>query len=109
MSRSDRRYLERMNGGRWRVVVPVPRDLQKAVGKTKLKEALNTDSLIVANQLKYSVIARLRASLNRYRAGSGTDELTHEALALREALSRVARVSEKDEHTDYDAISDVIA
>lgn len=66
MARIDRSYLERMNGGRWRVVVPVPRELQKQVGKTKLKEALGTDSLVVANQLKHPVIARLKATIDRY-------------------------------------------
>ncbi|MEP9398117.1 DUF6538 domain-containing protein [Mesorhizobium sp. KR2-14] len=109
MSRADRRFLEKMNGGRWRVVVSVPRDLQKLVGKTKLKEPLDTDSLVVANQLKYAVVARLKATIDRHRAGTGSDDLAREALALREALARTERASEPSGYTDYDALADTIA
>lgn len=97
-----------MNGGRWRVVVSVPSDLQKQVGKTKLKEALPTDSLVTANQLKHPVIAKLKATIDRYRSASPSDGLTHEALALRQALLQTDRTSEAHEYGDYDAISDAI-
>lgn len=86
----------------------VPSDLQKQVGKTKLKEALPTDSLVTANQLKHPVIARLKATIDRYRSASPSDSLTHEALALRQVLLQTDRTSEPHEYGDYDAISDAI-
>ena len=109
MARRDTRYLEQMSGGGWRVVVDVPRNLHKAVGKTKLKQALGTDSLIVANQLKHSVIAQLRASLDEYRKDAPSDPLMREATALRKALAEAGRNGPAYDEARYDAIADAVA
>lgn len=50
---ADRRFLER-HGNKWRVVVSVPRDLQEAMGRTKLKQSLPTDSLAEARPIPCS-------------------------------------------------------
>lgn len=109
MAKRDTQYLETMNGGGWRVAIAVPRDLQKAVGKTKLKLALGTDSLVVANQLKHSVIARLRASLDEYRKDASTDPLMREAMALRKALAEVGRSGPSYDEVRYEALTDAVA
>jgi len=98
-----------MNGGGWRVAIAVPRDLQAAVGKTKLKQTLGTDSLVVANQLKHSVIAQLRASLDEYRKDAPLDPLMREAMALRKALAETGRSGPAHDQDRYDAIADAVA
>ncbi|MDH0871969.1 DUF6538 domain-containing protein [Agrobacterium pusense] len=109
MAKRDTQYLEKMNGGGWRVAIAVPRDLQEAVGKTKLKFALGTDSLVVANQLKHSVIARLKASLDEYRKDAPTDPLMREAIALRKALTEAGRSGPSYDEARYEAITDAVA
>lgn len=109
MARRDTQYLEKMNGGSWRVAIAVPRDLQEAVGKTKLKRALGTDSLVVANQLKHSVIAQLKASLDEYRKDAPSDPLMREAMALRRALDEAGRSGPTHDEGRYDAIADAVA
>lgn len=54
-SSNDKRYLEQWRG-KWRVTVSVPKAAQKKLGKTRLKRALNTDSLSIANQLKWPIV-----------------------------------------------------
>jgi integrase len=62
------------------VVVSVPRNLQTALGKTKLKRSLETESLSVANRLKHGVIQELKNKLHVVaKALDGDDH----ALALR--------------------------
>lgn len=46
---TDKQFLE-LHGGKWRVSIAVPRELQDRLG-TRLKRPLNTDSLTVANAL----------------------------------------------------------
>lgn len=108
MARRDTQYLEQMSGGGWRVVVDVPRNLHKAVGKTKLKEALRTDSLVTANALKHGVVARLKASLDQHRTGTPTDPLLQEAMALRAALEAAGRRAGPFDNPDVDAIKDAV-
>lgn len=85
MSKPDRKYLEQ-HGNKWRVVVPVPRHLQKRLGCTKLKQTLKTDSLTVANSLKWLVVASLKKKLRVAGKGTPKDPLLEEALALRKAV-----------------------
>ena len=86
MGNTDRRYLEFHRG--WRVVVPVPRGLQKSLGKTKLKRSLKTDSLKLANSIKWAVVADLKRQLRLAAQGTPCDPLLEEALVMREALHR---------------------
>ncbi|WP_336488231.1 tyrosine-type recombinase/integrase [Methylobacterium nigriterrae] len=84
-SSSDTRYLEQ-NHGKWRVTIAVPRDLHGKLG-TRLKRQLQTDSLAIANQLKWQVVSELKAEIDRARRGAGgapsrTDILTREAIML---------------------------
>lgn len=46
-----RRYLE-LHRGRWRVSVPVPKEVRNVLGVTRLKHSLRTDSLELANCMK---------------------------------------------------------
>ncbi|NNU59094.1 tyrosine-type recombinase/integrase [Ochrobactrum soli] len=52
---NNKQYLEQWRG-KWRVTVSVPKALQKKLGTTRLKQALNTDSLSIANQLKWPIV-----------------------------------------------------
>ncbi|WP_114946144.1 tyrosine-type recombinase/integrase [Microvirga calopogonii] len=88
MNKTDKSYLEK-HGGMWRVTVSVPRDLQKTLGATKLKRGLNTDSLKVANALKWNVVAELKAQIAKAQKNTPADPLLQEALALRAELARM--------------------
>lgn len=79
-SASDTRYLEQKDG-KWRVVVSVPRSLHAEMG-TKLKVALHTDSLSVANRLKWQVVAEQKAAIEAALRRGGKDPLAREALAM---------------------------
>lgn len=76
---TETRFLE-MHSGKWRVVVSVPRSLQPKLG-TKLKRSLDTDSLAIANALKWRVVAELKAIIA---------EAQGEKSDLREARTRAA-------------------
>lgn len=103
MSRSSKQYLER-HGGKWRVVIPVPRNLQKKLGKTKLKRGLGTDSLTVANALKWEVISQLNKELRLAVKGTPNDPLLREALTMREAKQLEEATGEPHDFTVDDAI-----
>lgn len=75
-------YLEK-HGNKWRVVVPVPLKARPVIGKTKLRQALNTDSLAKANSWKWPIITQFQAQIDR--ALSPED---HQATALRLAKMR---------------------
>lgn len=62
-------YLEKMNNGGWRVTVPVPRNLVKTVGKTRLKRSLDTHSRAEAERRKHAVIAEFFAMIEAARQG----------------------------------------
>jgi integrase len=67
---NDRQYLEQ-HRGKWRVSVAVPKRLVSQVGSTRVKRQLNTDSLRVANQLKWPIVREIMASFAQ--AGGGDD------------------------------------
>lgn len=79
-SSSDKRFLER-HGDQWRVTLAVPRHLHARLG-TRLKQSLQTDSLAVANRLKWGVIQELRERIEVMMEGDVKDQ----AAVLREAL-----------------------
>ena len=89
---SDTRFLERIAGEKWRVVVNVPKALQATIGKTKLKRSLDTDSLAEANRLKWGVVAELRdeieAAKQPNRPGDKERELLRVAAEYRGLLTR---------------------
>ncbi len=62
-------YLEKMNNGGWRVSVPVPRELVRAIGKTRLKRSLETHSQAEAERRKHSVVAEFLAIIQAAREG----------------------------------------
>lgn len=82
----DTKFLECKNG-KWRVSVAVPRPLQARLG-TRLKRPLKTDSLAVANRLKWGVVAEFRAMIDEAVSGSPTDPLVVEAMELASARAR---------------------
>ena len=83
-SSNDRRYLE-LKDGKWRVSVAVPRKLHDKLG-TRLKRPLDTDSLAVANRLKWSVVAEFRRRIAEATGSSMNDKnaLMKEALSIAE-------------------------
>jgi hypothetical protein len=58
-----------MNNGGWRVTVPVPRELVKTVGKTRLKRSLDTHSQAEAERRKHAVVAEFLAMIEAARQG----------------------------------------
>ncbi|EIM25237.1 tyrosine-type recombinase/integrase [Microvirga lotononidis] len=85
---TDKRFLE-LKSGKWRVTVAVPRDLHGELG-TRLKKPLHTDSLAVANVLKWQVVGELKAVIEQTRKknGGGRDPLIREALEIAAIRSR---------------------
>lgn len=76
---ANTQYLE-LHRGRWRVTLSVPRHLQAKLG-TKIKRALGTDSLTVANARKFGVLQELKDIIARSEGKSMADR----KLVLREA------------------------
>lgn len=97
---ADKRFLER-HGNKWRVVVNVPRDLREVMGKTKLKQSLDTDSLEVANRLKWSVFDALQAQINQHRS---PEDATAEALKLAALRRRIQDAGENEWHIDDEIV-----
>ncbi len=62
-------YLEKMNNGGWRVTVPVPRELVKTIGKTRLKRSLDTHSQAEAERRKHAVVAEFLSMIEAARQG----------------------------------------
>ena len=98
----DRKYLEEWRG-KWRVTVAVPKALQGRLG-TRLKQPLNTDSLTIANQLKWPIVAEMQATIAQAR-GSGTD-----VRAIAEEFRRQRQKAQTDEEAEavVDGISSTI-
>lgn len=44
----------------------VPKNLRQSVGKTKLKQSLGTDSLAIANELKWGVLKTLKDEMRDF-------------------------------------------
>lgn len=98
---TDRQFLEQ-NGGKWRVSIAVPRELQAKLGATRLKRPLKTDSLAIANRLKWQVVAELRVVIEEARRGTAAahgDPLVEEALEMARLRAR-ARTAEDVEDLD---------
>lgn len=75
-------------GGIWLVSVAVPGALVSHFGKTCLKRSLGTDSLLIANHIKLSIVTALRAEIETARAHSPQNPLSRHATALATALRR---------------------
>jgi integrase len=93
-SDADRRHLE-LHHGQWRVVVSVPRGLHKSLG-TKLKEPLRTDSLAVANRLKWPIVAKLKALITERDDAGGRSAFMQEAAEL----ARLRRLAQDDDEIE---------
>lgn len=93
-SATDRRFLEK-HGGQWRVTVAVPRDLHDRM-PTRLKRPLNTDSLAVANRLKWPVIAELKAEIERARGGTLKAKHLQDAIEMAEMLRKAKTAEERE-------------
>ena len=65
---ADTRFLE-LHRGKWRVTIAVPRPLARQLG-SRLKRPLNTSSLATANALKWTVVAELRAIIEKAARGN---------------------------------------
>jgi integrase len=86
---NDKSFLEQI-GNKWRVTVSVPLHLQKVIGKTKLKQALGTDSLAVANELKWGVIKSLKDKIRDLEL-SAIQGTTSERLRVLNEATEVAK------------------
>jgi hypothetical protein len=99
---TDRQFLEQ-HGGKWRVSLAVPRELQVKLGTTRLKRSLKTDSLAIANRLKWQALAELRAIIDEARgdlAAAHGQPLVAEALEIARLRAR-ARTAEEIEQLEY--------
>ncbi|KQQ15512.1 hypothetical protein ASF56_23800 [Methylobacterium sp. Leaf122] len=104
------KHLEQ-HGNRIRVVIRVPPSMVARVGRTKLKQTLQTTDPLEAEREKVDVIKCLRAILTGERATVVQSSIVAEALEvkrLRDAgeLVMVGGASEEDE---YDAEDDALA
>jgi len=87
----DRKYLE-WHGQQWRVQVKVPEKARPILGKSRLVQALHTDSLALANRLKHRVVAEFKEMIAqaeaeaRRRERQEADKLTEEAFGWRDSL-----------------------
>jgi len=61
---TETRYLKQRRG-RWLVQVAVPKDLRRQFGKAVLEKYLGTSSLPEARQLRWPVVAELKARIER--------------------------------------------
>lgn len=84
----DNRYLER-HGKQWRVQMKVPEKVRHIVGKSKLVQALHTESLGEANKGRWPVVAQFRQMIADAEAklaglsSPSTDPLVAEAMFYR--------------------------
>jgi hypothetical protein len=97
-SASDRQYLECKNG-KWRVSINVPRDLRPKLG-TRLKHPLHTDSLAVANQIKWPIVAELKRTIDQARSTTGKATLVREAVELANIRSHTIDPTQRDDIDD---------
>ena len=88
--RNNRQYLEQ-HRGKWRVTVSVPKHLHQRLG-TRLKRSLNTDSLTIANQLKWPIVREFQALIADADAGTTKD---YDAVAAE--LRRQQQVARSDD------------
>lgn len=68
---TNRQYLE-LHRGKWRVTLAVPAALRSKLG-TRLKRALGTDSLAIANAIKHGVLQELKDVIARAEGKSTTE------------------------------------
>jgi len=95
------------HGNHIRVVVRVPPSKIDIIGKTKLKEVLPTSSPRDAEVLKWAVIDRLKAQINRAKptkTGSGSDPLVQEAMSWRESIEAEERKLVAEGYDARDAV-----
>lgn len=80
---ADRRYLE-WHGQQYRVQMKVPEQLRTLLGRARLVEPLHTDSLAVANEKKWPIVARFKGIItDAEKALAENDPLIAEALRIR--------------------------
>lgn len=102
-----RQYLE-FHGQQWRVVVPIPRKLQPLLGVTRLKHALGTSDLKLANELKWAHVTRFKDQIAQARRAMASNEpLRAEAFRLRLRHSESDDESRADISVRADALEEV--
>jgi integrase len=97
---ADRQYLE-LHRERWRVSVAVPKHLHGVLG-TRLKRPLNTDSLTIANQLKWPIVREFQHLIAN---GGAPGEQSPSILAeeFRRQRKQVDDTAELDDHIQITA------
>lgn len=106
MAKQEKQYLEKMPGGRWRVTLSVPKELQPLLCRTRLKETLNTDSLAQARQLRWPVVTRLKAQIEEARLQADDSNLTQTAIAF---LSEYRREKSNNDSVPEFGVTHLIA
>jgi integrase len=96
------------HGNRIRVVIRVPPSQVEKVGKTKLKQVLETTDHLEAEREKVDVILAMRARLAGEKSATVLVPLTQQALQWREAAreERLNPVHHDDQNTVAEALSD---
>ncbi len=93
-------HLEQKNGTWW-VTIAIPKALVDHFGKTRLKRNLGTDSLLIANRMKWAIVAELKSEIEEARGGSTQNPVLKEAMVLADARRRA--------HDDPDRFNDLEA
>ncbi|WP_347341382.1 tyrosine-type recombinase/integrase [Bradyrhizobium pachyrhizi] len=98
--RGDYRYLIQPRGGgtTWYAVAEVPRTLREVLGKKRLLRSLKTEDIRLARIARWKALDDIKSEIARARNPSGGEqqELTEEALALREELARASAARRDD-------------
>lgn len=106
----DTRYLEKMAGGRYRVVVNVPVHLRAGLGRSKLKQTLGTDSLVEANRLKGPVVEALKRQIEIGVLADISDDTVNLAMKYRRRLVEADDQERlRQEYTDRERLLGEIA
>lgn len=102
--KQDTKYLERMNGGKWRVVVVVPKGLRDQFGKAALKVSLGTDSLTEANERKGPVVSDLKRRIAEAAGLSPVEDVAQMGIAVQAKLRAASELEDAEGLSERDAI-----
>ncbi|WP_404404542.1 tyrosine-type recombinase/integrase [Pelagibacterium halotolerans] len=101
---NDLRYLE-LHGGKWRVTLGVPKKLRARIGASRLKRSLDTDSLAIANALKWKIIGELKAQL----AAAADIVAGNRAAVMKEASQIASAANGYSAHTREHLLQEFLA
>ena len=97
----DKKHLEQMKGGKWRVTVKVPDEARAVIGRARLKRSLGTDSLQEANRLKWPIVAEFQRQIAAALGKAPDPALDALALGYRAQLQGASEEEEAPDGRSY--------